>query len=39
MTDPVLQFGKGSKGRKRPSFLHPKQLLQLFDQLWTATKS
>ena len=35
MKQPVLGFGKGSGGRKRPAFLHPKQLPQLFDQLWT----
>jgi hypothetical protein len=39
MTEPVLQFGQGSVGRKRPSFLHPDQLPQLFEQLWSAAKS
>jgi hypothetical protein len=39
MTEPVLAFGEGSRGRKRPDFLHPKQLPQLFDQLWAAAQS
>lgn len=39
MTGPVLGFGQGSVGRKHPSFLHPDQLPQVFEQLWNAAKS
>lgn len=39
MTEPVLQFGPGSQGRERPSFLHPQQLPQLFEQLWQAART
>jgi hypothetical protein len=39
MSEPVLAFGAGCKGRKRPEFLHARQLPQLFDQLWAAARS